>query len=196
ELEPVPAAPEPTQIAVEQAPPAPPVPTPAPSRRERKEEKRAAARLEKLKRERAKERAKEERKASRHKHARVVGLKVGASQIAAAYVVNKGGPRLVRVARAPLPDGVVVGGELREPEQLAAALKSLFRKNKLPQTVVRLGIASNRIGVRTFEITGVEDDAQLANAVRFRAQEALPIPLDEAVLDYRILDDRVGDDGV
>ena len=32
--------------------------------------------------------------------------------------------------------------------------------------------------------------------MRFRAQEALPIPLDEAVLDYRILEDRVGDDGV
>jgi type IV pilus assembly protein PilM len=126
----------------------------------------------------------------------VVGLKVGASQVAAAYVVNKGAPRIVRFARAALPSGVVVGGELREPEQLAAALKTLFRKNKLPQTCVRLGIANNRIGVRTIEITGIDDERQLANAVRFRAQEALPIPLDEAVLDYRILDDSVDEHGV
>jgi type IV pilus assembly protein PilM len=61
---------------------------------------------------------------------------------------------------------------------------------------VRLGISNNRIGVRTFEITGIEDPKQLANAIRFRAQETLPIPLDEAVLDYRILDDRVSEDGV
>ena len=61
---------------------------------------------------------------------------------------------------------------------------------------MRLGISNNRIGVRTFEITGIDDPKQLANAVRFRAQETLPIPLDEAVLDYRILDDRVGEDGV
>src|SRR5581483_10140606 len=196
ELQPPAAAPEPARVQLEEAPPAPAEPAGTPSRRERKDEKRSADRLAKLNRQRAKELEKEERKASRHKQARVVGLKVGASQIAAAYVVNKGAPRLIRMARAPLPHGVVVGGELREPEQLAAALKTLFRKNKLPQTCVRLGIANNRIGVRTFEITGVEDDAQLANAVRFRAQEALPIPLDEAVLDYRILDDRVGDDGV
>ena len=196
ELEPAVAAPEPAPVHPEEAPPAPTAPTSPPSRRERKDEKRATDRLAKLNRQRAKELAREERKASRHKQSRVVGLKVGASQVAAAYVVNKGGPRLVRMARAPLPHGVVVGGELREPEQLAVALKTLFRKNKLPQTCVRLGIANNRIGVRTLEITGVEDDAQLANAVRFRAQEALPIPLDEAVLDYRILDDRVGEDGV
>src|SRR6185436_12854974 len=36
---------------------------------------------------------------------------------------------------------------------------------------------------------------QLANAIRFRAQEALPIPLDEAVLDYQILEERIDEDG-
>jgi len=60
---------------------------------------------------------------------------------------------------------------------------------------VRLGIASNRIGVRIIEIVGVEEEKQLANAVQFRAQEALPIPLDEAVLDYRVLDESVDDEG-
>src|SRR5207253_1547941 len=33
------------------------------------------------------------------------------------------------------------------------------------------------------------------NAVRFRAQEALPIPLDEAVLDYRVLGEREAESG-
>jgi type IV pilus assembly protein PilM len=130
------------------------------------------------------------------KQTQVVGLKIGASQIAAAQVVNRGGPRIVRMARMPLQRGVVVGGELREPEELATALKAFFKKNKLPRTNVRLGISNNRIGVRTFEITGIDDPQQLANAVRFRAQETLPIPLDEAVLDHRILDEWVGTDGV
>ena len=134
---------------------------------------------------------------SSHKtHKRVVGLKIGASQIAAAYVENKNGPTVVRVARTPLPHGIVVGGEVREPAELAAALKAFFRKHKLPTSCVRLGISNNRIGVRTFEIAGIEDEAQLANAIRFRAQETLPIPLTEAVMDYRILDESVGADGV
>ena len=111
-------------------------------------------------------------------------------------MLNKGGPKIVRMARQPLERGVIVGGELREPEALASELKAFFKKNKLPRNCVRLGISNNRIGVRTFEITGIDDPQKLTNAVRFRAQETLPIPLDEAVLDYRFLDDRVGEDGV
>jgi type IV pilus assembly protein PilM len=144
-------------------------------------------------------RERRESKRSREKGAKelnqLVGLKLGASQIAAAQVINKGGPRIVRMARMPLDRGVVVGGELREPEALAASLKTFFRKNKLPRNCVRLGISNNRIGVRTFEISGISDPKQLTNAVRFRAQETLPIPLDEAALDYRILDERVEEDG-
>jgi len=162
------------------------------SRRERKDARRAADKLSKQ----AKRTAKQERKALPAVHKRVVGLKIGASQIAAAQVINAGDPRIVRMARMPLERGVVVGGELREPEALAAALKIFFRKNKLPRNCVRLGISNNRIGVRTFEIPGIEDPKQLGNAIRYRAQETLPIPLDEAVLDYRILEDRVGEDGV
>ena len=122
----------------------------------------------------------------------LVGLKIGASQIAAARVANSNGsPELLQVARIDLPDGVVVGGELRDIEGLAAALKELFAKHKLPKRGVRLGIANNRIGVRTFEITGIDDPRQLANAIRFRAQETLPIPLEEAVLDWQVLSEHV-----
>jgi type IV pilus assembly protein PilM len=118
---------------------------------------------------------------------RLVGLKIGASQLAAARVANNGRTELLQVAREPLEPGVVVGGELRDPEALSVALKAFFRKHRLPRRGVRLGIANNRIGVRTLDVVGISDPKQLANAIRFRAQEALPIPIDEAVLDYRIL---------
>ncbi len=118
----------------------------------------------------------------------IVGLKIGASQVAAARVTNNGGsPQLHQVARAPLADGVVVGGELRDIETLAQTLKEMFAKHKLPKKGIRLGIANNRIGVRTFEISGIDDPKQLANAIKFRAQETLPIPLEEAVLDWQLL---------
>ncbi len=134
-----------------------------------------------------------QRKPSRHK--KLVGLKIGASQLAAARVVNNGSAELIQVARQGLDPGIVVGGELREPEALADALKLFFKANKLPKQGVRLGIASNRIGVRTFEIGGITNPKQLENAIRFRAQETLPIPLEEAVLDYQILGQTTGEDG-
>ena len=125
----------------------------------------------------------------------LVGLKIGGSQIAAARVRNGESPELVQAARTPLDHGIVVNGELRDPEALAVALKAFFAQHKLPKRGVRLGIANNRIGVRTFEVTGIEDPKQLANAIRFRAQEVLPIPLEEAVLDYQVLSEGVTEDG-
>jgi type IV pilus assembly protein PilM len=127
---------------------------------------------------------------------KLVGLKIGASQIAAARVVNNGGPQLVQVAREELDSGIVVGGELREAEELAQVLRRFFRSHKLPRQNVRLGISNNRIGVRTFEIAGIHDEKQLANAIRYRAQETLPIPVEEAVLDYQIIGERTDEEGV
>jgi type IV pilus assembly protein PilM len=126
---------------------------------------------------------------------KITGLKVGASQLAAARVANNGSAELLQTARTALEPGIVVGGDLRDPDALAEALKEFFAENKLPKKGVRLGIANNRIGVRTFDIGGIEDEKQLTNAIRFRAQEALPIPIDEAVLDYQVLGDGTDEQG-
>ena len=139
--------------------------------------------------------AAEPKRAKQKTEKRLVGLKIGASQIAAARVVNNGSPELVEAYREPLEPGVVVSGEIRDTEALAAALSRFFDLHKLPKKGVRLGLSNNRIGVRVFEIEGVTDERQLENAIRFRAEEVLPIPLEEAVLDYVVLDDEAREDG-
>jgi type IV pilus assembly protein PilM len=133
--------------------------------------------------------------AAHKRQKKLIGLKLGGSQLAAARVNNNGVPELVQVAREELEPGIIVGGELRDPEALAESLKEFFKKYKLPKQGVRLGIANNRIGVRIFEIAGIGDAKQLENAIRFRAQEALPIPIEEAVLDYHVLDERIDEQG-
>jgi type IV pilus assembly protein PilM len=133
---------------------------------------------------------------SRHgKVDRVVGLKIGGSQIAAACIANNGSAKLERIARVPLRSGIVSGGELRDIQALADALRTFFDDNDLPRRGVRLGVASSRIGVRSIELPAIDDETQFLNAIRFRAQEALPIALDEAVLDYRVLGEREAEGG-
>jgi type IV pilus assembly protein PilM len=134
-------------------------------------------------------------KRKRRRKQEIVGLKIGASQIAASRVVNNGSAKLVQLARAPLEPGVVVGGEVRDVAALATALDSFFSDNKLPRRGIRLGIGTNRIGVRTVDIEGVDDERQLGNVVRFRAHEALSIPLDQAVLDYHVVSETVDESG-
>ena len=75
------------------------------------------------------------------------------------------------------------------------AVKALFDEEKLPKTDVHIGLSSNRIGVRTLDIDVVEDESHFDNAVRFKAHEVLPVALSESVLDYRVLEERVGEDG-
>jgi len=138
---------------------------------------------------------KAKRAKGRHRAKKIVGLKVGASQLTAARVSNNGSIELLQVARQPLEPGIVVAGELRDPDALATALKQFFRKHKLPKSGIRLGISNNRIGVRVFEISGVDDTEQLRNAVRFRAQDALPISVDEAVMDFHVVGETVDEEG-
>jgi len=125
----------------------------------------------------------------------LVGLKVGSSQLAAARVVNNGSANLVQLARSPLESGIVVGGEVRDVAGLAGALDRFFSEYGLPRRGVRLGIATNRIGVRAFDIDGIDDPKQLANAIRFRAHEAVSIPIDQAVLDYHIVSETFDEEG-
>lgn len=121
----------------------------------------------------------------------IVGLKLGASRLSAACLSVNGSAQLLQLAEAPLPRGVIAGGEVRDVPALADALREFFKAHKLPRRNIRIGVANNRIGVRTLEVSGIEDPSQLAHAVRFRAQEALPIPIDQAVLDYQVLGDGV-----
>jgi len=125
--------------------------------------------------------------------AKIVGLRIGSSQLAAALVNNNGSAEVLKLARSPLERGIVAGGEVRDPDALAQALKRFFAHHRLPRRGVRLGIATNRIGVRMLEVPVMEDPRQLANAIRFRAQEVLPIPIAEAVLDHIVIGDTVVD---
>jgi type IV pilus assembly protein PilM len=125
----------------------------------------------------------------------LVGLKIGATQLAAAVVVNGDSPRVVKLARQPLPPGIVGDGEVRDVAALAAGVEEFFWANGLPRRRVRLGIATNHVGVRTFDIAGIDDERQLANAVLFRAHDAVSIPVDEAVIDYRVVNETIDETG-
>ena len=109
--------------------------------------------------------------------------------------MNNGSARLLSVAREALEPGVVIGGEVRNIPALAKALDDFFTRNDLPRKNVRLGIGTNRVGVRVLDIEGIDDPKQLGNAVTFRAHEALSIPMDQAVLDYHVVGTTTSETG-
>src|SRR5919198_266819 len=117
----------------------------------------------------------------------VVGLEIGASKVAAAYVVNNGDKELRRLVQEPLAPGLVAGGEVRDPAGLGAALDAFFTRHELPRRGVRLGLGNTRMGVRVIDVPDIDDEEQLENAISFRAHEMLSVPLDDSVLDYTVI---------
>ena len=116
----------------------------------------------------------------------VVGLDIEPGAIAAAMVAPGAGLTVTQTASAPLAPNVVRDGEVADVETLAEALKALFRENELDRRV-RIGVANQRIVVRTLDLPPVENEKELDAVVRFHAQDELPMRLDEAVIDFHAL---------
>jgi type IV pilus assembly protein PilM len=123
----------------------------------------------------------------RHKSdSALVGLEIEAGSIAAAEVRTNGEPRVSAVAVEPLPADAFDDGEVVDPDAVAEALRSLFSAHGLSKRV-RLGIANQRVVVRTIRLPAIEDPTELDAAVRFTAQEQIAMPLDQAVIDHRVI---------
>ena len=116
----------------------------------------------------------------------VVGLDIEAGSIAATSVAANGSLQVTGSAIGPLEPGAFHEGEVLDPDRLAAALKSLFAQHKLPKRV-RLGIGNQRLVVRMLRLPAIENPKEMEAAIRFQAQEQVPMPLDQAVLEHQVV---------
>ncbi|MDX6702490.1 MAG: type pilus assembly protein PilM [Baekduia sp.] len=118
----------------------------------------------------------------------IVGLEIEPSAVHAAAVTVNGRVSVKTAAVVPLETGIVRDGEVNDVEGLTEALRSLYREHKGLDKKVRIGIANQKIVVRVIELPPLEDRKELEAAVRFQAQDQIPMPLDSAVLDFQPLD--------
>src|ERR1051326_6503716 len=110
----------------------------------------------------------------------IVGLDIEAGSIAAAEIGSNGSAQVSAAAIEPLSPGAFRDGEVADPDRLGEGLKSLFGRHKLSKSV-RLGIANQRVVVRTLRLPAIEDPKEMDAAVRFQAQEQMPMPLHPAL---------------
>jgi type IV pilus assembly protein PilM len=124
----------------------------------------------------------------------VVGLDIEAGSVAAAEVSINGGVTVSRHGFAPLPPGAFREGEVVDADLLVPALKELFAREKLSKTV-RVGVANQRVVVRTLRLPPIENAGELETAVRFQAQDQIPMPLEQAVLDWQVAGTSPSEEG-
>lgn len=116
----------------------------------------------------------------------VVGLEIEAGSVAAVEARLDAEPGIVAAGVRRLPPEAFRDGEVAEPEAIADALRTLFAEHDLSRKV-RLGIANQRLVVRTLRLPAIESPEELDAAVRFSAQEQIAMPLDEAVIEHRVV---------
>jgi type IV pilus assembly protein PilM len=115
----------------------------------------------------------------------IIGLDIEPGYVAAVET-SAGGVAIERAAHAQLAPGVVREGEVADVDTLADVLRKLFSEHKLGRRV-RLGVANQRIVMRTVDLPPLHDAKEIASAVRFQAQEHIPMPLEQAVLEHHSL---------
>lgn len=113
-----------------------------------------------------------------------VGLDIGGTAVRAAAVDSgKGGRVLRRFAEMPLPPGAVTSGEIIDEGAVGEAVASLWKRNKLPNKRVVVGTANHRLVVRRVDVPQMNDE-ELAESLPFQVQDAIPIAVDDALLDF------------
>lgn len=118
----------------------------------------------------------------------LVGLEIEPAAVHAAAVTVNGTIAVKQAAIAPLEAGVIRDGEIHDGPALTAALKTLFADKNGLDRKVRIGVANQKIVVRVLEMPPVENPKELESAIRFTAQDHIPMPLDQALIDFQALD--------
>ncbi len=118
-----------------------------------------------------------------------IGLDISTGSIKVAEVnIGRREPILSNLAIIMLPDGVVREGEVDDVATLSSYLKELWKQNRISRRKVILGVSNQKVIVRPMDLPYMPED-ELASAVKYQVQEFIPIPIDDAIVDYEVVDE-------
>jgi type IV pilus assembly protein PilM len=124
---------------------------------------------------------------------RSVGLEIDTGMVRAVEAAGTAArPKLVAMARSPLPEGAVVEGMVLKPDEVGAALRTLWSSGRIKHRRVLLGVSNQGVLVRYATIPKVPKE-KLEGIVRFYAQEHMPIPLESVVLGHQVIGETEAD---
>ncbi|SHH61655.1 type IV pilus assembly protein PilM [Jatrophihabitans endophyticus] len=116
-------------------------------------------------------------------------LDIGSTSIRAIEVRRtKSRPMIERFEQVELPDGAVVGGVVKDEKAVTAALKQLRSAKAVTARSVSLAVTHQQVVVREVEVANLSSD-EMRLALPHQMRDVLPLPVDEAILDFFPLED-------
>jgi type IV pilus assembly protein PilM len=123
----------------------------------------------------------------------VIGLDIGTRTVHVSEVATvKGQPTVVNFGGLDLPVDAVRDGEILDVAAVATAIRQIITTSGIKANKVYLGVANQRVVVRQIDLPWMEQ-AELRQSLRFQVQEYIPIPVEDAELDFHVLDDFAGE---
>jgi len=124
-----------------------------------------------------------------------IGLDIGTSGVRAAELsFGKGQVTLEKFGQIALPEGAVRDGEVVDSDAVAAAVKQLWAHTKFSSKKVVIGVANQKVIVRQVDLPWMPAD-ELKKSLAFQVQDFVPMPVDQAVLDFHPLEELSADNG-
>lgn len=121
------------------------------------------------------------------------GLDIGTNTFRVAQVKpTSGGAALLAYDTVPVPMGAVAEGEIVDIDAVAHAIQQLWRKAGIAEKRVIIGVANQKVVVRLIELPFMEKN-ELAGAIQYQAQDFIPIPVEDAILDFQIIGDHMSE---
>jgi type IV pilus assembly protein PilM len=116
----------------------------------------------------------------------VVGLEIGSDSVRAAELARtRQGLSLRHWGQVEVPTGAVVDGEIVQPGVVATALRRLWSDVDFSTRNVVVAVSGQRVIVRHAEVPQMSE-GDFRQALRYQAAELIPIPVDNAVMDFVI----------
>jgi len=116
-----------------------------------------------------------------------VGLDIDRGAIKAVQIGGGGGDyTLQHVGYRKLQPGAIVDGEVADQDLLAYELREFWASHSFKGKTVYLGVANQKVVVRLLDFPRMSPE-DLKGAISFEAQDHIPMPIDEAILDYVVL---------
>lgn len=124
-----------------------------------------------------------------------MGLDIGTSGVRAAELsFGKGPATLERFGQVALPVGAVRDGEVVDPATVAAAIRQLWSSAKFGSKKVVVGVANQKVIVRQVDLPWVPL-ADLRKSLAFQVQDYVPMPVEQAILDFHPVEEFTTDSG-
>jgi type IV pilus assembly protein PilM len=124
-----------------------------------------------------------------------VGLDIGTRTVHVAEVAHgRGAPAITNFGGVALAEGSVREGEIVDTQLVASSIKELVGAARLKNKKVNLGVANQRVVVRQIDLPWMEE-SELRSSLPFQVQEFIPIPVEDAQLDFHVLHESEAEDG-